>query len=339
MANMNVFTQDAFSAMQMTAAVDKLDYVPGLLGSMNAFQPVPVTTEDVFIEERENASALIQTSERGAPPKRKGGEKRKVTPVRNTRIATADRITADQVQGIRAFGAESELQMVTNEVARRQLLLRRDIELTMENMRLGAVQGIVTDADGSILFNWPTLLNQTIPAEIDFDLDAATPASGVVRKKCNEVVRSVLRGLKGLGGGQVQVVGFAGDAFWDDLTAHKEVRETYLGQQEAADLRRGNAFETFSYGNITFVNYRGTDDGSTVAIGADKCKFFPLGAGIFQVAYSPAETFDFVNTPGQALYSWPIIDRDRNAFVDIEMYSYPLHVCTMPQALHRAKRT
>jgi hypothetical protein len=336
---MNVFTQDAFSAMQMTAAVDKLDYVPGLLGSMNAFQPVPVTTEDVFIEERENASALIQTSERGAPPKRKGGEKRKVTPVRNTRIATADRITADQVQGIRAFGAESELQMVTNEVARRQLLLRRDIELTMENMRLGAVQGIVTDADGSILFNWPTLLNQTIPAEIDFDLDAATPASGVVRKKCNEVVRSVLRGLKGLGGGQVQVVGFAGDAFWDDLTAHKEVRETYLGQQEAADLRRGNAFETFSYGNITFVNYRGTDDGSTVAIGADKCKFFPLGAGIFQVAYSPAETFDFVNTPGQALYSWPIIDRDRNAFVDIEMYSYPLHVCTMPQALHRAKRT
>jgi hypothetical protein len=34
-----------------------------------------------------------------------------------------------------------------------------------------------------------------------------------------------------------------------------------------------------------------------------------------------------------------LIDRDRNEWADVEAYSYPLPVCTMPQALHRARRT
>ncbi|WP_197535602.1 major capsid protein [Pararhodospirillum photometricum] len=267
------------------------------------------------------------------------GEKRKVRGFKTVRLAQASRIHASELQNIRAFGSESELAQVQVEVARRQVLMRRDFELTFENMFLGMVQGLAVDADGSTLYDWATEFGQTIPAEIDFDLDNATPASGAVRKKCNAVVRSILQGLRGLGGASVRVVALCGDAFWDDLTAHKEVRETYLNTQMAADLRQGNAYETFSYGGITFVNYRGTDDGSTVVINTDKARFFPVGAGIFQWALSPGESFDFVNQLGQELYSAVIPDRDRNAWADVEMYSYPLPVCTMPQALHRAKRT
>jgi len=326
--------------MSMTAAVEKVGYKPSLLGDMGVFDPVPVMTVQVFIEERSTEPALIQTSERGAAPKRKGAEQRKVTGVKTTRIATADRVTADQIQNIRAFGRESEMQMVVNEVNRRMFLLRRDMELTAENMRLGAVQGIVVDADGSTtLFDWPTLLGQTIPTEIDFDLDNATPASGVLRIACNDVKRSILRNLKGLGGTGVSIVGLAGDNFWDLLTAHKEVRESFLNWSAAQELREGNAFSTFRFGDIDWVNYRSTDDESTVAINTDKVKFFPTGAGIFQTAYAPAETFDFANTPGAPMYAWLVPDRDRNAFVDVEMYSYPLHVCTMPQALHQGRKT
>ncbi len=342
MATMDVFAADGFSAMSMTRAVDKIGFVPTLLGDMAVFDPVPVMTEQVFIEERDNSPALIGTTSRGEALKTKGAETRKVTGVKNIRLAIEYRVTAEQIQNIRAFGQENELQMVMNEVNRRQFLLRRDMELTTENMRLGAVQGIVVDDDGSTqLFDWPTLLNQTIPTELDFDLDAASPGSGVLRKNCNKVKRSILRKLKGLGGVQVSIVGLCGDAFWDDLTAHKEVRETFLQWSAAQDLRNiiGNVFSTFRFGEIDFVNYRSTDDTSTVSIGTDKCKFFPRGAGIFQVAYSPSETFDFANTPGLPLYAMMIPDRDRNAWVDVELYSYPLHVCTMPSALHRAKRT
>lgn len=342
MATMDVFRSNAFSTTSLTAAVDKVGYVPGLLGSIpGLFVPVPVRTVDVFIEERENAPALIQTSPRGAPPAQKERETRTARSFRTLRLAQTSRIMADEVQSIRAFGSETELMQVQAEVARRNVRMRADIELTLENMRLGAVQGLVTDADGETLYNWATEFGQTIPNEIDFDLDNANPASGAVRKKCNEVVRSIMRGLKGLGGNAVQIYGLAGDNFWDDLTAHREVRETYLYQANAAaaSLREGNAFDTVYYGGITFINYRGTDDGTTVAVGADKCRFFPANAGIFQIAMAPAERMEFVNTPGQPIYNWIVPDKDRDMWVDVEMYAYPLPVCTMPQALHRAKRT
>ena len=340
MANMDIFNADPFRAVSMTKAVDRLGHVPAILGDIpGLFEPVRVRTTDVFIEERGSSPALIQTDERGAPPRRRTESARSVRSFKTTRISQADTLTADQVAGIRAFGTETELQQVQQEVARKQMLCNRNIQLTKEHMRLGAVQGIVVDADGSVIYDWAGELGQTIPTEIDFDLDAADPESGIIRKKCNQVSRSITRNLQGMGGGQVRIMGLCGDDFWDDMTAHPEVRETYLNTQEAADLREGNAWESFRYGSITFSNYRGTDDGSTVAVPPDKCKFFPVGAGIFQRAQAPAETFDFVNTPGQDMYSWLVRDRDRNAWVDIEMYTYPLYVCVQPSALHRARRT
>lgn len=339
MATMDIFKSDAFSTTSLSGSLDKLGYVPGFLtGLPGLVVPAPVRTESIFIEERSNAPAIILTSERGEAPPSRVGEKRAVRGFKTVRVAQKSRISASEIQNIRAFGSESELMQVQSEVARRQLLMRRDFELTKENMFLGMVQGLAVDGSTTI-YDWATEFGQTIPTEIDFDLDNASPASGAVRKSCSTVVRSVIRALKGLGGNGVRIVGLCGDAFWDDLTAHPEVRATYLNTMAAADLRMGNAFEQFNYGGITFVNYRGTDDGSTVAVNTNKCKFFPVGAGIFQWAMSPGESFDFVNTLGQELYSSLVPDRDRNMWVDVEMYSYPLPVCTMPSALHSAKRT
>jgi hypothetical protein len=340
MITMDVFKSNAFSATSMTAAVDKVGYVPGLLGSMPGLVvPAPVRTTNVFIEERGTEAALIQTDQRGAPPKARGGEQRKVRSFNTVRLAQSDTLHSHELQNIRPFGSESELMALQVEIARRQFLMRRDMELTRENLYLGMVQGLVKDADGSTLFDWATELGQTIPAEVDWDLDNANPASGVVRTACNVAKRSIIRGLKGLGGDNVQIVALCGDNFYDNLTAHPEVRQTYLNWQAAADLREGNAFEQFSYGGIIFINYRGTDDGSTVGINTNLAKFFPVGAGIFQEALSPGESFEFVNTLGQLIYAMIVPDKDRNMWVKPEIYSYPLMVCTMPQALYRARRT
>lgn len=340
MASIDVFRGKAFSMTSMTEAINKVGYIPGFLrGFPGLFVPKPVRTEHVFIESRENGPALIQTDQRGSPMKDRQRGDREARPFKTKRIAESSTIFASEVQNIRAFGSESELQSVQQEVTERQALLLDDSNLTLENQLLGTVQGLLKDADGTTIYDWATEFGQTIPAEIDFDLDNASPASGAVRKKCNEVTRSVLRGLKGLGGAGVSVMSLTGDVFWDDLTAHPEVRQTYLNTQEAASLREGNAFETFRYGGITWTNYRGTDDGTTVAVPTDKAKFFPVGAGIFQIAYAPAENMQLVNTLGLPYYSWVVEDKEDNAWVKVKVASYPLPVCTMPQALHRAKRT
>jgi hypothetical protein len=340
MLTMDVFKQDAFSSTSLTAAVDKVGYVPGFLGSYpGLFEPAPVRTEAIWIESRGTDAALIQTSPRGSPPKQKGGDLRDARPFKTSRLALGSRINSSELAFIREFGSETEVRQLQTEIARRQFKLKRDHDLTLENMRLGCVQGLTADADGTTLYNWATEFGQTIPAEVDFDLDNASPAAGILRTRCTAAVRSVTRGLKGLGGNGVRVVSICGDDFWDLLIAHSEVRATYLNYQAAAALRDPVAWETFNFGGITWTNYRGTDDGSTVAVGASKAKFFPAGAGIFQWAQSPGERFADIGTVGQPFYSAIVVDQQRDAWADVEVMSYPLMVCTMPQALYRAKMT
>lgn len=345
MAAIDIFKSNAFSTVSITDALNNVPFQPTRLGEMNIFMPRPVRTTSVAVEERDGSLALIATSPRGAPLDERTNDKRKIRDFRTVRVAKHDRLTADEVQNIRAFGSETELMQVVDEVNRRMngpSGLMRDVELTWENMRLGAVQGIVVDADGtSIINNWFTEFGISQAAEIDFDLDNASPASGAVRKKCDQVVRQMMKAAAG--GwipGQTYVHALCGDTFWDDLTAHSEVRQTYLNTQQAAELRGGTAYQSFQYGGIVWENYRGTDDGSTVAVDTDKAKFFPVNSnGVFQVAWSPAETFDYVNTPGQPVYGMVLPDDKRNAHVDLEVYSYPLFMCTRPAMLQRAKRT
>lgn len=340
MATMDIFNSDAFSMQQLTSAVQKIDYLPQMLGSLGIFAPKPIRTTVASIEQRDDTLGLIQTSPRGAPLEQLNVNKRKLHNVTTPRIAKGDTIYAHEIQNIRAFGSETELQGVQAEIAYRMQRIRQDVELTHENMRLGAVQGIVTDADASTIVNWFTVMGVSQDAEIDFDLDNASPASGAVRTVCTQVIRQTQRASKGAWTTGTRIVGLCGDTFWDQLVAHPEVRQTYLNTVAAAALREPAAWEQLNYGGITFVNYRGTDDGSTVAVGATKCKFFPVGApGVFEAYFSPGESFDFVNTPGLPVYAMTIPDRDRNAWVQVEEYSYPLFVCTRPKMLQRAKNT
>ncbi len=335
MAEMTIFLNDAFRAATLTTALNRRPHKPGFLGSLGIFAPKPVRTVTVAVESRNGVLSLIKTSERGAPLAQADADKRDIRDYRTVRIAKGDTLHAHEIQGIRAWGTTSELQQVINEVAQRLSNLQDDVDLTHEHMMLGAIQGIVLDADGSTIRNWYTEFNIPQPAEVDFELD---DSSTDVRGKCTAVVRAMARAGQGGMLPTTQVHALAGDGFYDKLIAHGHVRDTYLNQQGAIELRDGTAFESVRFGGITFHNYRGTDDNSTVAVASGECKFFPVGGkDVFEVAQSPAETFDFVNTPGQPSYAMLIPDKDRNAWVKPEVYSYPLHICTRPGMLQRAK--
>lgn len=343
MAGFDIFNADPFTMVELTGAVNANPYKPGFLGSLGLFTPKPISTTAAAIEIKNGTLNLIPTTPRGAPLAEGQSEKRTIFYESTVRIAKGQTIMADEVQNVRAFGSMSELDGVARLVADRlngPTGLIAQVEYTWEHMRLGAVQGIVTDADGSTLVNWFTKLGVSAPSEIDFDLDNLTPVSGAVRKACTGVVRGVQRALGGLWLPNSYLLGLCGDNFWDDLTAHAEVRQTYLNTQAAADLRGGLAFESFSYGGITWMNYRGSDDGSTVAIGTDKAKFVPVNVpGLFDVAQAPSESLPFVNTQGLPLYSMLVMDDERQMWVRPEVYSYPLHICTRPQSLYSARRT
>ncbi|WAR42928.1 major capsid protein [Methylomonas rapida] len=347
MATLDIFRQDAFKLQSMLAAINEVDHLPQQLGQMGIFTPTPVRTQTVSIEKLGETLSLIQTSQRGEPAKNRETEKRDIRDFRTVRIAKKDRITSSELADIRAFGTESEFLQVQTEVARRLMGpggLANEIELTLENMRLGAIQGIVPDADGSTLINWYTVFGVNQPNEIDFDLDNASPASGALMKACDTVVDSMRRAAKGAWNTGTLPIGLCGSAFWRDLIAHPEVRAVYQymlqgGFRDGLDGILGRV-QRIEYGGIVFVKYWGTDDDTSVAIGTDKCKFFPANSpGVFKEVFSPGEQFAHIGQLGQRLYPLIVPDRDRDMYADIEVYSYPMHVCTRPLMLQRAKRT
>jgi hypothetical protein len=238
--------------------------------------------------------------------------------------------------------------VVQREIAARQQVIVNRFDLTYERMRLGAAQGLVLDADGSILYNWFDEFEIVQATEIDFDLDNATPASGALVKKCTQVRRQMMVASKGAFTMGTRIHALVGDAFWDDLVAHAEVRASYLNWQAATSLRGEiqGPFQSFVWGGITWENYRGTDDGTTVSVHTDKAVFFPVDAvDAFGMCYSPGEWFGAVNQPGRDLYARTVIDPTANgniqnaAWVRFEVMSYPMFMCLRPEMLQRAKRT
>lgn len=339
MATMDIFNNSAFSATSLSGMVEKMDYIPQLLGSLNLFEPEPVRTRSIFVDRIEGGLTLIPTSADGAPPDVLGGEDRDAVSLRTTRLAKRFTLYAHELDGIRASGSESELMGVQREYGRRLGRIRNDMEITHEHHRLGALQGVLLDADGStVIYDYSTEFNEAIPAAVSFELDVAATD---VHKKCKDIARSMARSGKG-SLAAASIHSLAGDDFYDALISHPTLEKFYLQQQAANGLREAQSkvFDSFHVGGITYHNYRGTDDNSTVAIPTAEAKFFPVGArDVFKVAYSPLEALQFVNTPGQSVYAINVPDRDRNMWTKGELYSYPLYMCQQPRVLRRATLT
>lgn len=339
MATMDIFNNSAFSTTSLSGAVQKRDYRPQLLGNLNIFDPEPVRTRNIFVDRIDGGLTLIPTSADGAAPENLASETRDAVSLRTTRLAKRFTLYAHELDGIRGFGTETELMAVQREYMRRMDRINDDMELTHEFHRLGALQGLLLDADGStVIYDYSAQFNEAIPAATSFELDVATTDVSAV---CKGIARSMARSGKGnLAGASIHAL--AGDDFYDALVSHPNVEKFYLNQAAArqAQQDQGQIFESFRFGGITFHNYQGTDDNSTVAIPTAEAKFFPVGArDVFKVAYSPLESLEFVGTPGQRVYGMNIPDRERNMWTKGEIYSYPLYMCQQPRVLRKATLT
>lgn len=338
--HMDIFNNDAFSLINMTEAVEKLPSVPSYLGSLNLFgTPEGVTSNTVSIERKDYILTPIPTSARGTEPGKRGEEKGVLRSFNIPRVARGDQIFAGQIQGVRAFGTEGELVTAMQLITQKQQKLILEYQLTMELHRLGALQGVLLDTDGSVIYDFYSEFGITQPAEIEFDLGAAAPAAGVLRSLvANSVVRPIIRALGLAFNPGVEIIALCGDTFYDKFTNHADVIRSYQNWEAAAALRESTAFAAFRQFGVTWVNYQGTDDNSTIAIGLNKVKFIIKGVpGLFRRLNGPGEDFDTVNTIGREIYSGLVRDEKRNQWVQPEIFSYPLHMCTRPEALLRGK--
>lgn len=341
---LDVFNDDAFSIVSLTDSVNHAPFVPGRAGQVANWEETGIETTIAMIEERGGELMLLDPTPRGGP-----GQTSMELPDRARALVVPhyehnDLIMADSVQNVRAFGGVSVLETLRDRVNRRlQQHVAWKLDPTLEFQRLGALKGVIVNANGSTLYNLYDEFDVTPHDAVNFDLANANPAAGILREKCDDVSRAVANAL-----GNLPMPGlhaFCGVGFWKALIKHKEVREVYLASQTMAQaLLNPMAYKTIKIGDITFEEYRGqrTVPGSpnpVPFIADDDAHIFPVGVpGLYRTIYAPADYEETVNTTGLPRYArqYPMAN-GKGRHLDTQMNA--LNYCVKPRCLIKGTRT
>ena len=326
----NPFHNPAFSMANLTAAINQ---IPNRYGKLEALRLMPeksVRFRQVLVEERNGVLALLPTLPPGSPGTVGVRGKRKMRSFVVPHIPHDDVVLPEEVNGIRAFGSETELETVANVIAQHLETMRSKHAITLEHLRMGALKGVILDSDGSELYDLYAEFDIT-PKVISFAL--TTPTTNI-KAKCADVLRHIEDSLRGeiMTGAHV----LCSPEFFDGFTGHDRVQKAFENWQQGAglvqDLRSG-----FTFGGLTFEEYRGqaTDvEGRTrrfIAAGEAHC--FPMGTvDTFATYVAPADFNETVNTLGQPLYAKQE-PRKFERSTDLHTQSNPLPMCHRPGVL------
>ena len=197
---------------------------------------------------------------------------------------------------------------------------------------MGAVQGLILDADGSTLFN---LFTEFGVSQQTLDIALATTTT----KVRNRIVAAKRLAEAELGGVMTSGwLGLCGATYFDDLVDHATVIEAYKyqqGQVLGQDLRESG----FTYAGVSWREYRGSvapqAGGAAVDfVNTNQAWLVPIVAGMFVTRFAPADYEETVNTMGLPFYAKQAGDPSGfNKYRALEVQSNPISLCLRPRAV------
>ena len=306
MATLDVFKADGFSTTSLSLAIAEMDFVPSRIERLGLFSIDSVSTTTIQVEKRRDTLAIVPSSARGGNGYAINQDNAVLRPFNVPHFQLNDSIMADEVQNLRAFGSESELESVQNHVNRKLARGARILDATIEFQRMGAIQGIVYDVRPDLttqaIYNYYTEFGVTQDT-VNFQFSNASAdilgACTQVRKYIeDELGMSVLD----------EVRAFVGYDFWAALIAHAKVTAAYSnwygGPRVNMDpLTMDLRYKGFEFGGIIWEVYRGTPTLSAF-IPAGEGIAFPTGVpDLFVSTFAPADYVETVNTPGLVRYA------------------------------------
>lgn len=335
---LDIFNQDPFSVVSMTARINNIPFVPGQLGALGVFSEDGISTLTAIIERDGLTLGLVAPTPRGGPGETAPHTGRNMLSVVVPHYQRDDAVYADEVQGVRAFGTDADasgtLATIEQLVERKMRKHTIAFDATLEHQRVGALKGLVVDKNGNTILDLSAAFGGvSIPAAMDWTLGTSTVE---LRQLGFDVIDAVETALDGLPYGGITAL--TGKSFWRKLIAHKAVKETYLNWIAAAELR-GVPSESFEFAGIDWRRYRtGTQAQNALSTPAP---FVPDNGALivihgvpdlYKTFFSPADYIETVNTIGLPRYAkqYPM-KNDKG--VNMEMQTNAISLCTRPQAL------
>lgn len=329
----NPFDVGGYNMATMTEAVNLIPNTYGRVRQLGIFSADPVRTRIIIVEEVNGVLTLLKSQPVGAPPPRKSTAKAKMRSFVIPHIPYEHAIKAEDIQGGRQPGTV-DAKTLQAEMTKSLTEMRAAHAITEEYLFMGALKGIILDADGSTLYN---LYNEFGITQKNITFALANTATDVTAK-CRAVIRHIEDNLMGDVMSGVRCL--CGETFFDTLIGHPEVEKFYLGHVQAIALTGADTDprKSFRFGGIVFEEYRGkaTDpsDGTTRKfIADDGAHFFPEGtANTFKVHYAPANYLETVNTMGLPIYAKQTMEQ-KGRWVEVNTESNPLPMCRRPGIL------
>lgn len=322
----DIFNVDLFDTVSMTETVEILPLQPTRIGSMGLFMESGITTPTFSLTLERGRLRLIPTSSRGSETQFNKTRLKKAKIFEVPHLEQGDTITADELIGRREFGntlmtnTDATVGAVMNEKMQQ---CKDDHALTWEWQMLGAIKGVVLDADGEdIIYDWFDEFGIT-KKEITYTTDLA--------QVCRDVKRHIGKSLGSLDTNR-PIKCLVGEQFMDRIASDPTVKDDYSRWMDGDRLRTNAARSTFVYQGVEFEEYLGFFDDDTPFIDVDKGHCFPMGTNRFIRKNAPADMLEAVGTMGKQIYSWHEIQRG-NKGIDICTQSNPLIICTQPELL------
>jgi len=336
---LNPFDVDAFGAVELTKAINILPNNYGLLEKRNVFPERGVMSRTVLIEEQNGVLSLLPTMPVGSKGTQNKQGKRKMRSLVIPHIPMDDSIMPEEYAGVREFGSAAGLKTLASIMNQHLQTGRNKFGITLEYLRIGALKGLILDADASELYNLYTEFGITAKT-INFAL--TTPGTNVM-DKCRELIRHVEDNALGEVFAGVRVL--VSEEFFDAFIAHANVEKFWVNHLKAVEFAEGNSDprKGFRFGGLIFEEYRGkaTDGNGTTRrfIAEAEGHAYPTGTmNAFETVLAPGDFLETTNQLGQLLYAKQEA-RKFNRGIDIHMQSNPLPICYRPGMLVKVTKS
>lgn len=288
--------EELFKLANLVAAINHLPTVPTYLSRF--FQVKRQTRTDVVVDEQAGKLSLVPAGDRRGPGAPVAKTTRKTRTFSTIHLPTTGFVLAEDLQGVRGFGEEDQVKTIADLVNEELQRMKNNLIATREHLRVGAIQGIIYDADGtSVIENLFSAFGVT-QESVDVGLDVDTTK---VRTKIMEAKRKSEAAI----GDTVMIRGWkciASPGFMDAFTNHDDVKKVWEGWQAAQDRNGGDVRAGFVYGGAEFVEYN-VSVGEHDYIADGEAYLFPDAPGLLVEAIAPANYEETVNTLGQEYYA------------------------------------
>lgn len=323
-----------FSLTDITPSLLIVPNTYGVINNSGLFRDEFISQDNFTFEVVEGTLSFIPDVIRGARHTVNSDDTRLIKTIPVPHFVLDDAIYPRDIAGKRAYGREGADTLA--EVRARKLeRIMRNWDVTKERAKCQAiVDGTVYAPNNTVAIDWYSEFGIT-RKDVDFVLGTGTTE---ILSKIEEVIAHIQDNIKT---GEV-VTGFTAyvsPEFFTKLVTHPQVKEAYKyysSTQEPLRNRQGSGINReFTFGGMSFVEYRTAYDNGYRAIPAQEGRALPTGGeDMFRFIHSPNGKFAGANTIAERAYAWEYRDA-HDEQITIQTESNFAAMIERPQAIVR----